>query len=158
METPMSLKTHEHLVHKTIPCEEKDCKFKGSKSELEKHIQKDHMLQCQYCDYFTASKTSNQLELKNHVRLKHSFPCNLCIFVAKDKGVLKEHRIKKHKKKEKVGCNVCGKKMLLSIMKVHMFKCQTKHCGKCEFEGTSKQMKIHAEKNDCLNVLANPVS
>ena len=152
MKTRQSLKIHEKLVHKTRPCKEKDCKFQGSKSELEEHIQKNHMLQCQYCDYFIESKTSNQLELSmsNHVRLKHSFPCNLCLFEAKDKGVLKEHRIKEHKK-EKLRCDVCGHVflMFLSNMEDHMLKCwtkaKTKQCGKCEFKGTSKQMKIHAQ-------------
>ena len=80
--------------------------------------------------------------LVSHIRIhekKKSFQCNDCkaAFLRKDK---RDSHIKSvHEKKKS-------------------FKCA--HC-KAAFsrkDNLRRQMKIHAEKNDCLNVLANPVS
>ena len=145
METRICIRRHEYLVHLKKSCKEKDCDFKGSDSELEKHRQKYHLMHCEYCEFITSSKTLNKLELRNHIRKKHSFPCNLCRFVAKYKKVLKEH-MKSHSEEE-VACNICGLEMSVSKMEVHILKCKIEQCTKCDFRGSLKEMKNHTQSH-----------
>ena len=149
---------HRLRVHEGYSCEKCKHVFTNA-SNLNIHISDHTNLECKECKFVAPTRT----DFKNHSKSTHEgMKCKMCDHRFKVFKSLYRHELK-HKELECKLCNVVVKfekdfpTHLRNIHKqckcknkdspTHVHRHDLKKCGKCDFEGTKPNMKVHEKKH-----------